>query len=74
MLILISIGVVCGPLLGIFNQTTLMKFAPFISAVALTYILFDGGMNLDIKSILINGPKGILLGVLGFVSSVVSAD
>jgi len=72
MLILIFIGVVCGPLLGIFNQTTLMEFAPFISAVALTYILFDGGMNLDIKSILTNGPKGILLGVLGFVSSIVS--
>lgn len=72
MLILIFIGIVCGPLLGIFDQATIKGFAPFISAVALTYILFDGGMNLDIKSILTNSPKGILLGVLGFISSVIS--
>ncbi len=70
LLILIFIGVVCGPLLGIFDQATITGFAPFISAIALTYILFDGGMNLHIREVFNNSPKAVLLGVLGFVFSV----
>jgi len=72
MLILIFIGIVCGPILGLFNPTLIGSFAPFVAAFALTYIMFDGGMNLNIRQVLSNSPKGVLLAVLGFLFSVLS--
>ncbi len=72
MLILIFIGIVCGPILGVFNPTLIGSFAPFVAAFALTYIMFDGGMNLNIRQVLTNSPKGVMLAVLGFLFSVLS--
>ncbi len=71
MLILIFIGILCGPVLCIFNSETMAGFSPYIAAVALTYILFDGGMDLNIKQVLHNSPKGILLAILSFAFSVI---
>jgi potassium/hydrogen antiporter len=70
MLILIFIGVLCGPIFGVFDPTAIQSFAPYIAALALAYILFDGGMNLNIKQVLSNSPKALLLASLGFVFSV----
>lgn len=70
MLILIFLGVAFGPVLGIFDPTAIKNFAPYIAALALTFILFDGGMGLNIKRVLSNGPRAIMLAVLGFVFSV----
>lgn len=70
MLILIFIGVIFGPILGAFNPTVIQSFAPFIAALALAYILFDGGMGLNIRQVILNSPRAILLSVLTFVLSV----
>jgi potassium/hydrogen antiporter len=72
MLILIFLGVIFGPILGVFDPTSIKNFAPYIAALALAYILFDGGIGLNIKQVLNNSPKAVLLAVLGFVFSVVS--
>jgi potassium/hydrogen antiporter len=70
MLILIFLGAVFGPILGVFDPTAVKSFAPYIAALALAYIIFDGGMGLNIKQVLYNSPKAVLLAVLGFVFSV----
>jgi potassium/hydrogen antiporter len=70
MLFLIFIGIIFGPVLGVFNPASVMSFAPYIAALALTFILFDGGMGLNIKRVLSNGPRAVVLAVLGFVFSV----
>jgi cell volume regulation protein A len=69
MLILIALGVLFGPVLGVFDPASVKTFAPYIAALALAYIIFDGGMGLNIRSALLNSPKAVLLAVLGFVFS-----
>jgi potassium/hydrogen antiporter len=69
MLILIFLGALFGPILGIFDPAAVKSFAPYIAALALAYIIFDGGMRLNIKQVLYNSPKAVLLAVLGFLFS-----
>jgi cell volume regulation protein A len=71
MLILIFLGALFGPVLGVFDPTSVKSFAPYIAALALAYILFDGGMGLNIKKVFFNSFKAVLLAVLGFVFTVV---
>lgn len=70
MLILIFLGAIVGPILGVFNPSSVVGFAPYIAALALAYIVFDGGMGLNIKNALLNSPKAILLAISGFAFSV----
>jgi potassium/hydrogen antiporter len=72
MLFLIFVGAIFGPILGVFNPAEVGNLAPYIAALALTFILFDGGMGLNIKRVLANGPRAILLAVLGFVFSMLA--
>ncbi len=74
MLILIFLGVLFGPILSVFDPTAVKNFAPYIAALALAYILFDGGIGLNIKRVLFNSPKAVLLAVLGFVFSVLGVS
>ncbi len=69
MLILILLGALFGPIFGIFAPEEVKNFAPYIAALALSYIIFDGGMGLNIKQVLYNSPKALLLAILGFVFS-----
>lgn len=70
MLILIFLGALFGPMLGVFDSEAVSGLAPYIAALALTYILFDGGIGLNIKRVLFSGPKAVLLALLSFVFSV----
>jgi len=72
MLILIFLGAIFGPIFGIFDPSSVKTFAPYIAALALSYIIFDGGMGLNIKQVLYNSPKAVLLSLLGFVFSLLS--
>ncbi|MGA3110764.1 MAG: cation:proton antiporter [Candidatus Bathyarchaeia archaeon] len=70
MLFLIALGMIVGPVLHIFDTNTIQGFAPFISALALVFILFDGGMGLGIRQVLSHSPRAVLLALLGFLFSV----
>jgi cell volume regulation protein A len=70
MLILIGLGALFGPLLGFFDTGIIKGFAPYIAALALAYILFDGGMDLNIRQVFKNSPKAILLAALSFTFSI----
>jgi cell volume regulation protein A len=70
MLILILLGAIFGPIFGVFDPEAIQSFAPFIAALALAFILFDGGMGLNIKRVLINSPRAVLLALVSFIFSV----
>lgn len=72
MLFLIVLGIVFGPVLRIFDPTAVGSLAPYIAALALVFILFDGGMTMDISQAISNSPRAVLLSISGFVFSVLT--
>jgi cell volume regulation protein A len=69
---LMIFGVIIGPILGIIPTSTVIEIAPYFAAVALILIMFDGGLNLDIKSVIKTAHYALLLSILGFLSSLIS--
>lgn len=69
MLILIFLGVLFGPVLGIFDPSAVQAFAPYFAALAVVFILFDGGIGLSIRRVLSHSPRAVLLASLGFIFS-----
>ena len=48
---LMVLGVIIGPVLGIIQPETVIQVVPYFAALALIIIMFDGGLNLDIKHV-----------------------
>ncbi|NOY05266.1 MAG: hypothetical protein GXO82_01310 [Chlorobi bacterium] len=71
-LLLIGIGVVLGPVTEIITSDLLVSIAPYIGTLALIIILFEGGLELDIVTVIKQAPRATLLTVLVFVFSVAS--
>ncbi|MCW4046797.1 MAG: cation:proton antiporter [Candidatus Bathyarchaeota archaeon] len=69
MLFLIFLGIAVGPVLHIFEPNIVSGLAPYISALALIFILFDGGMRMGIRQALSHSPRAVLLAVTGFILS-----
>jgi cell volume regulation protein A len=63
-LILLLIGIEIGPVLKLIDSSVLAPLSPVFSALALVIILFDGGLNLDIKKVVQDSPRAILLALL----------
>jgi len=51
-LLLMAMGVLVGPVFKLVDTNLLTGFAPFLGGIALIVIMFDGGMNLNIKRVL----------------------
>ncbi|UCH37146.1 MAG: cation:proton antiporter [Candidatus Bathyarchaeota archaeon] len=71
MLFLIALGIIFGPILGVFDPTSIMELAPYIAALSLVIILFDGGLKMGIYEVFSGSPRAALLSTLGFVFAVV---
>ena len=71
-LLLIAIGVILGPVAGWITSASLIDIAPFFGTLALLIILFEGGLELDINSVIRQAPKAALLAILVFIFSVIS--
>lgn len=65
-LLLIIIGIVLGPLTRIVPPELVRPFMPAFGAVALTIILFEGGLDLDLKHTLEQAGRAILLAFVSF--------
>ena len=48
MLFLVVLGILVGPVAGFVDATSVVSFAPYLATLALVFILFDGGMTLNI--------------------------
>jgi len=69
---LMILGVVIGPILGIIPTSTIINVVPYFAAVALILIMFDGGLNLDIRNVIKTAHYALFLSVVGFFVSVIS--
>ncbi|HEY7367628.1 MAG TPA: cation:proton antiporter [Nitrosopumilaceae archaeon] len=69
---LMILGVIIGPILGIISTDEVGKVVPYFAAIALIIIMFDGGLNLDIRHVVRTAHYAVLLSILGFVTSVVA--
>ncbi len=67
---LMILGVIIGPVLGLIQPEAVIRVVPYFAALALIIIMFDGGLNLDIKHVLKTAHFSVTLAVLGFILSV----
>ena len=67
---LMILGVIIGPLLGIIQPDVVAQIVPYFAALALIIIMFDGGLNLDIRHMVKTAYFAVILAILGFVVSV----
>ena len=65
------LGVIIGPVLGIIQPDAVLQIVPYFAALALIIIMFDGGLNLDIKQMIKNAHFAVILAILGFIISMV---
>jgi len=70
---LMVLGVIIGPVLGIIQPEAVIQIVPYFAALALIIIMFDGGLNLDLKQIIKTAHFSFTLAILGFILSVVIA-
>lgn len=68
---LMILGVIIGPVLGIIQADVVFEIVPYFAALALIIIMFDGGLNLDIKQIMKTAHFAVVLAFLGFILSMV---
>ncbi|MBN1446576.1 MAG: cation:proton antiporter [Bacteroidetes bacterium] len=69
-LLLMAIGVFLGPVTGWIASDALLQIAPYFGTMALLIILFEGGLELDIRTVVQQAPKAAVLAVGVFVVSV----
>lgn len=65
-LLLIAIGIFLGPITRIVPPENVRPFMPFFGAIALTIILFEGGLDLDLQHTIKQAGRAVLLAALVF--------
>ncbi len=65
-LVLIACGVILGPLLRLLPGERFIEVAPHFGALAFLLILFEGGLDLDLRQIFSSARTGTLLALVGF--------
>ncbi len=71
-LLLMVIGILLGPVFHIVQSDLLFDFAPYFGTVALIIILFEGGLDLEIETVVRQFGKAILLTILVFLLTFVA--
>jgi cell volume regulation protein A len=69
MLFLIVLGILVGPVTGLVDATSVVGFAPYLATLALVFILFDGGMTMNIYRVFSESPRAAVLAAAGFTLS-----
>jgi cell volume regulation protein A len=69
-LILMAVGVVLGPVSGLFTMNAMSHFAEYFGAFALMVILFEGGMDMDLEMLVKEFGTASALVTISFVLSV----
>jgi len=67
---LLLFGVLLGPIFQLFAQEELLAITPYFAALALIIILFDGGLNMDIREAVKNSPRALVLAITGWILNV----
>ena len=69
-ILLLLFGVILGPIFHLFAHEELLAITPYFAALALIIILFDGGLNMDIREAVRNSPRALILAITGFTLNV----
>jgi len=69
-ILLLLFGVLLGPIFQLFAQEELLGITPYFAALALIIILFDGGLNMDIREAVKNSPRALVLAIVGWTLNV----
>ena len=69
---LVAAGILAGPISGRIPADLLTSGIPFFGAIALTVILSGGAFRLQLTEVAAAAPRGIFLGLSGFVFSVIA--
>jgi potassium/hydrogen antiporter len=69
---LVAAGILAGPVSGLIPAGLLTSGIPFFGAIALTVILSGGAFRLQLTEVAAAAPRGIVLGLSGFVFSVIA--
>ncbi|MEM3566090.1 MAG: cation:proton antiporter [Candidatus Bathyarchaeia archaeon] len=72
MIFLIILGILIGPVAKLVDTGFIMPLAPYFAALALVFILFDGGMAMNIHRVFTESPRATVLAAVGFGLSVVA--
>jgi len=69
---LVAAGVLAGPVFELVSPQVLTPAIPFFGAIALTVILAGGAFRLRLSEVAAAAPRGILLGITGFLFSLIA--
>jgi cell volume regulation protein A len=69
-ILLLLFGVLLGPVFQLFAHEELFAITPYFAALALIIILFDGGLNMDIREAVKNSPRALILAITGWILNV----
>lgn len=68
-IVLMAVGLVIGPLFGWIQAGEFQSITRILGTLALILILFEGGLELNLRDTLSRFPGGVLLAVLGYFIS-----
>ena len=68
----LAFGVLLGPVLGYFDKDLFLKLSPLMSTVALSIILFDAGINVDITQLMRAMGKAAILSITTILSVIIA--
>jgi cell volume regulation protein A len=67
---MISFGIMLGPVLGLFEADAIADLIPFVVVMALNLLMFEAGLNVDLKTFKESLEKSGYLGVITFTLTV----
>ncbi|MGH9342341.1 MAG: cation:proton antiporter [Terriglobia bacterium] len=68
-IVLMAVGLALGPILGWVKSTEFQSVTHILGTLALILILFEGGLELNLRDTLRHFPGGVLLAVFGYYIS-----
>ncbi len=69
-LVLMTLGLVLGPVLGLVNPSHLSSITNVLGTLAIILVLFEGGLELDLRRTLRHFPGSLFLAVLAYGFSI----
>jgi cell volume regulation protein A len=69
---LIGFGILVGPVLNLFDKSLFLELANLMSVLALSIILFEAGINVDIVTLLQTMTKAAILSITTILTVIVS--
>lgn len=66
---LILMGMLIGPVFHIVSRAQLLNIAPYFGALTLVFVLFEGGIRLDLVEVYRSATRSVLLSFMTFIFS-----